>query len=930
MSITINSGKELAAAPRPVALVTITFPDGGVLRASTHNGDGSNGGYSYGGNAYLPLIEDEQIDALAQLSEQGIDRIPTAKVMLADPDCSLWTAFERASGKGLKGSTMQIQLVLHDPLTGDYSTDALVPFTGLCSQPEANEKNLVVSAAAKLNLTRYMLPQVPVQVRCPWVNPATVAQRADAASPDSPYYLCGETRDLTTAPPCANTKQTCTQPNRYGGVTWAPEIPGSGREYTSGNRMSWRNPDTSQKYSESWPLWLGGLAWMDLLVLNSVADGNYTRGEVAVAFGAVDIRRVIVNGTELSYAPDGRGDFRWHYVNNGARDGTPNGDTPYNGNGDPYGNLTAIQVLAPHSVIQPGSVPSVRVLAQAKQVRVYRRIVSASASGGEITLTLDGPNEDCAGNSPFTVTVVGCGLSAANGTHGLSNWTYGPPGTVTLAGTSASGSGTGGYLYYEGAAIASASAVQGASSPWPLLELLTQSRFAYAEVSVEDFADAAKICNAAISVTDQNGNTITEPRFSTAIALRQRRSAAEIVRGIRQAIGALLFPGPDGRLRLRMEGPLAEQQPSAVDGSNYNTAVSSKLRDGSSANGYAAYRFDESNAWGLRRVGADVSQMPNRVQFGFTDPVQGYATSTFAYTDSEDVARVSEEMPGGLQVTPEGIASYNHAWRAAKLGLAKIHRGNSNGDTRGTDYWEWTTSFRGCKLAIGQIVLLQSTRYGLSNGQVRVTALKPSRNFETIQITGHLHNDDWYLDSNGNVADPSMATRPASADRLPYAWQPYKEQPAIGDPLFARTEWTFGLQQDYEPRAGSEPGVVLRITGREPVTDFSPLAPPWIGSLGTTAASGGSFPGKGSAVSKSYYFRVHAIDADGKYTEGSAAVCRVDITAAGGSQHRHDPGAELAERRGGLCDLWRPQCRGVDVPGDGQRDSIEYHAYRAQ
>src|SRR5207342_2044358 len=96
------------------------------------------------------------------------------------------------------------------------------------------------------------------------------------------------------------------------------------------------------KWKEYWPLWLGGAAWVTCPVLNQVADGNYTRGEVAVAIGAVTAERVIVNGSELSQTTSG--DYRWHYVNMGFREGTPNGDRPYNGQGDPYGGLTVIQV----------------------------------------------------------------------------------------------------------------------------------------------------------------------------------------------------------------------------------------------------------------------------------------------------------------------------------------------------------------------------------------------------------------------------------------------------------------------------------------------------------------------------------------------------------------------------------------------------------
>src|SRR6185295_18398547 len=103
---------------------------------------------------------------------------------------------------------------------------------------------------------------------------------------------------------------------------------GTGREYTSGNWASWVNADTSGKFQEFWPLWLGGKAWMTVVPLNQRGDANYTRGEAAVGIGPVVVERVIVNGVELSTAGTigFNKDFRWAYTNNGARDGTPNLD----------------------------------------------------------------------------------------------------------------------------------------------------------------------------------------------------------------------------------------------------------------------------------------------------------------------------------------------------------------------------------------------------------------------------------------------------------------------------------------------------------------------------------------------------------------------------------------------------------------------------
>ncbi|MEN6607707.1 MAG: hypothetical protein ABFD60_10720 [Bryobacteraceae bacterium] len=596
---------------------------------------------------------------------------------------------------------------------------------------------------------------MPIQLRCPLINPATAAQRVEAADPTSKFYFCGETGDLVTAPPCQYTKQTCTQLARYAGSTWQPEKSGSGREYISGSKVAWNNADTSGKYRECWPLWLGGTAWVECIMLNQWADANFTRGEVAVGFGQIDIQKVVVNGVALDCSMTG--DYRWHYVNQGARDGTANTDAGYE-NGDPYGNCTVIQILAPHATIAPDSQPRVRVLGRPATTglggTITRNIVSATGDGGNIVVTLEGVNSNCAGNPPFTVTIEGNAL--ANGTHTLVDWQWGPPGTITLS-TTGTGTAAGGTVTFAYSGVETYS-LGGASTPWVLAKALEHSRIDKDEIDVASFTAAAEICNAAIAYTDQDGNSATQVRFSSAVALREKRSAADIVRGLRQSISALLLPGADGKIKLKLEGPLAEQHPVPVSGSNYDTPIASTLRDGTPANGYFAYHFDESNSWNFRRIARPLSETPNRVRFPFSDPACDFAVSDFSVADSDDVSRTGQESPGGLQVEPVGIASQNHAWRAAKLGLAKIHRGNPAGDTRGTDWFQWEASFRGVRLELGDLVAITRTREGLTLQAVRITEIKPSRNYETVTLTGHWHSDSWYLDAA--ATDAGVSTYP--------------------------------------------------------------------------------------------------------------------------------------------------------------------------
>lgn len=875
MASPINTLKESQVTSRPLLLADFVFPDGTMLHLSTHNGNSAAGGVQFNGADYLGDLADENIDRLASLSEQGVDRIPSATLQISDAGATYFINYER--GHGFRGAQLKLTFCMYDVNTQTYSTDSFVPFIGICDQPKLDDKYLSVTATNKLNLTRFNLPTVPISQRCPWVNPSTTADRATAAGaqPGDLFYPCGESRSLAEAPPCQYTKQTCTQPNRFGGVTWQPpQGTQNGREYITGNRVQWINADTTQRYKLYVPLHLGGQLWLNAVAVAPVGDANYTRSEVIVGFGKIDIYDVEVNGIKLS-GPTGSGDFRWHYINQGSRDGSPNGDVPYSGQGDPYGSMTAIQVLTPKSVFSPDAIPTVRVKCARSDLRIFRKIVSASGGGGNIVITFDGVNEDCSGNPPFAVTIVGNSWSAANGTFTLTNWTTGPPGTITInhAGT---GSGTGGYLYYFASGIIVSGGGQGCTSPWSLLEALQWTAVSYADMDPADWSAAAHICNAIITYTNATGTSGSQSRFSSALAITSRRSAAEVVRAMRQSFGGLLIPGSDGKLHLKIEGPLAEQQPAAVDGSNNPNPISSALRDGTSANGYSAYDFTESNSWGVSRDGIQIASSPNRVSFPFQDPLIDFTQSNFTQFDSVDIGRIQQEVPGGLQVTPEGIATYNQAARIAALGLNKILHGNPSGDSRGTEWYAWRASFRACKLQIGHIVRLTNARFGLAAQQIRITEIQPSRNFETVTLRGHMHNDAWYLDSAGNNADPTYSNK--AHDRLArpaFPWCPNTVAPISGDSIFASSDKTFSLQPVASTDAAGNPIVSLQISGQIPVNTPSTINAPVVQTQGTTATTGGTIAG-GTTV---YACAVAFAAGSSVPSAPSIGFCRIDIPA---------------------------------------------------
>src|SRR6185312_5462424 len=84
---------------------------------------------------------------------------------------------------------------------------------------------------------------------------------------------------------------------------------------------------------------------------------------------------------------------------------------------------------------------------------------------------------------------------------------------------------------------------------------------------------------------DIYGASIQLPRFQCNLALQNRRSAGELVRGVRNTARLLLSYGAGGALQMRVENALALEQPAKPDWSN-----STEQLDG----GWPSYEFGEA------------------------------------------------------------------------------------------------------------------------------------------------------------------------------------------------------------------------------------------------------------------------------------------------------------------------------------------------
>jgi hypothetical protein len=826
---TISSIKDIESSFKPLLLVVFTWQDGTVLRVSTDPLNVAEGGaqpigitgFPYNSQDFLARLTDQNLAAVQSMSQDGIDQSPTHTVTFADADKVIWLNYELT--KGFKGAALAVYLAFWEPGTASFSSDFITKFVGICGSPtNVTAKGMQVSATSKLNMQKILLPTFPIQKRCANWFPTTLAAQQDGAdNPDSPFYACGyspsasggNARGNGAFTSCTYTKAACQargmysvdsasrQTGRFTGVQWDPPATWRSKSYTEGKTIEGINSSNEAKYRQFVPL-VYGVSFVDAVPANWQGDGNSSRGEFILCSGYVGlVYKVICNDVLIpdnnspARAPDPL--FRWNWVNQGTRNGSPNQDKGFDGLGDPYGSMAVIEVVVPRKLSDSSSIPRVRVLLQGPAVRVY--------SSGVPSL------------QPTNVPV------------------------------------------------------------WNMLDAFTRGPARYSDFDIPLAEISAAVCDTSISFTNLGGATSTHPRYSTSLAITQRRSLSEIIRGFRGSAKMMVVPAATGLglIQLPIKQTLAGQQPSAVTGSNYNTAIASLNAAGGAASGYAAYDFNESNiiAGSLTFSQRTVADSPNVRTGTFQDNENEYVNDGYRIVDSVDVGRNgNQEVSTSLQI--DGANSYDQILRCSETDAAETYRGNPRGDSGGTIMAQFKTAVQCAHLKAGQIVRFSEQQHSISNQLFRLMKIEPSTsNFEESSLTIQWHEDAWYLDSYGQGADPyHSAGGKQQLARPPYGWQPNSDGNLPGDEMATPDASTFSIAQDYITGADGTGIAQVLLRGSIPVNKTSSVGVPLIGQQGTTANSGGVILG-----SQVLYFVVTAEDSLGKQGAASPVICVVAI-----------------------------------------------------
>jgi len=862
----------------PMLLATFQFADGSYLRASTHPLNAGEGGNQYAGNDYLARIDAQDIQQVQARSEQGIDRISDVTLNLYNADQFLLLNYELANGKGFKGAILQLALVLRDidPATGDYvfSDDSPAPFkfTGICDAPgkaPAGAQFLSIRATTSHNLALVDLPIERVQQRCVNLFPRNAFERlAGATDMSSWQWGCGYNPDQAGTDPeiggdcrrgntttanatdpqrnviadgagiyiaCNYTKADCVArgmysqdssdraTGRFKGIQWSPD----NREVQATNYVKGKvtvfRARNEAIYNRPYPL-VDGAQWIkNPIIANVLGDGNATRMEVVLCSGdighdGVDV--VVVNGILIPpNAQVGTDPLeRWNFLDSltdatasvsthtGGRNGIATADLGYNSLGDPYGGLATIEIVVYSDLAASNSIPSV-------QVRLKQ--------------------------GTFLVTYTGSG-----------------PYTRVLARTT--------------------------NYAWTLYDKLIWANYSFQELDTASFVAEAAYCDAPVSYIDLNGNAQTHARFICQQAIEEQGKANEIIQAMLRGCNGQLIPNSDtGLLQFFIRKTLADQQPAPVPGSNYDTPVLSVHADNTVADGvgdngsaYVAYLIDDAvilqDGKGQPQMEGPYAlanaQSPNSISFGFQDADNGFQDDSISVVDPDDVARAAGYQLGGAQIpagyTVRGVSSFDQGIRTCNVILAENFRGNPWLDTRGTYFWQPTTTHRLAHLRVGHICLLRFQSQalapsvplqsppgtGITGILVRVEAIKPASNYQRMTVTLRWHDDRWYTDIYGQRGTPGYSDpRQPLPTRPPLPWRPYAEQPIAGDSMYDPSEWNFGVSQVYGLAGDGSPLAVLPIIGNPTVNTLTTgparVQPPLMNTEANTANTGGTIKG---------------------------------------------------------------------------------------
>lgn len=686
--MTVFEQKELEVSDTPLLLFDCTFRDGTEQHWSTHH-------VTVAGTEYIARVTRTNLFEMHAASEGGVDTIPKITFELANAD-GLVSGIQGSSG--FKGATLRVRFVFYNLANSIATSEVLPLFMGLLDSPESvTESTFRVSAINRLSLQRIALPPVRIQKRCPWQFPTTAAQRAEAANGGttgrmSRFYNCGYSAD--TPGGCGNLN--------------------AGAPFT--------DCDYSRAQCEQ-----RGMFSQD------------AAGQTTARFGGIEyvppviaIRSAGEKGSHLSLVQDNEARYNdcvplvygtaWY---------TPGIVFARND-----GNLTHLEVL----------------LGVGEMTRVSTVLVN------NIEIPIGQSGKDMTGCGWYNVLSYGTrnGVFNRDFADAAGNPLGDPYGSMAYLSIVVPNSINDGSSIPNIQVLADGLKIESFSSDgtsqgyafcnnpvWVILDVLRRSGWDLTEIDLPAFATAATYCDAPAAMLDLNGNTVSSPRFQCNLAVRHRRSAGDVIRGIRNASRLYLTYSQSGLLQIKSENTLAIQQPEKMGSSNAAALLNGgwpvyEFGDGTNGTTGIARLADGSSS--LRVSSRTAADTPNRFSIEFQDALNSYQQDSLTLADPEDILKCGFEV----SATPNalGIPNYYQAAQVVALSLKKSVNGNQ--------YVDFQTSVRAIGIQPGDIIAITYLREGFARTPFRVVKVSPGQNFRTAQIRAQFHDDTWYADDIGS------------------------------------------------------------------------------------------------------------------------------------------------------------------------------------
>ncbi|MGP8245977.1 MAG: phage tail protein [Bryobacteraceae bacterium] len=738
------------------------------------------------GTAYAARVIRHSGFNIQTASDQGVDGSPTITVLLANADSHF---SELQVAVGWRGATLTVNFVFYDLVNNAPVTDAAVVFQGICNPPDQiQESTFRLSATNRMSLQRAWLPEVRIQTRCPWTFPSTPAQQLDAVDGGadgqySMFYRCG---------------YSAGQPGGTGNLN-------NGAPFTS---CGYVMTDCQARGMQTR---FGGLDYVPPAIEVRPYGKNTETSALSVNQARYNDYVPMVYGTA------------WYYplVTFARNDG----------------NLTRMEVLLGIGQMQG----VVTVLVNGIQIPLGVSGANMTGTGWYNVMTLgtrDGgfdpnftsangqPAGDPYGSMAYLSVVVPNSISDGNSlptievlVQGLLIPVYAPDGTFVSNAFSA-------------------------NPAWILLDVLRRSGWAADEIDLVSFATVAAYCDEQINTADLNGNAITIPRFQCNLVLQHRRSAGDVIRGIRNGARLYLTYGPAGVLQLAVENTVALQQPTQSPTSNSTTQLNG---------GWPAYEFGDGSTGisGIlrRQTGApsvavtsrSIADTPNCYTVEFQDALNGYQQDSYTVMDTDDVALTGQQTTANLLAL--GLPNYDQAARMLQFTLDKTLKGNT--------YIQFDTSVKAFGIRPGDIITVTYQKEGFNRQPFRVSTISPATNYRTATILAQIQDDAWYLDTNGqSSAAPGTTNSPDASIGLP--------RPLMGAVLDAYGDVEFGVAETDTVASDGSTQVNLKLTFDAPTANLASGPGTPLVSFAATLGSGGTL--KSGEI---LYYAVSGVDGSG-------------------------------------------------------------------